>query len=197
MGNQKPTFFRTPAEFRAWLAKHHATREELLVGYHKKHTGKPSMTWQESVDQALCFGWIDGVRKSLDDESYTIRFSPRRRGSIWSSVNIKRAKVLIGQGQMQPAGLQAFEARRENKSGVYSYEQRSLELPAPYDQLLKKNQVAWRFFQTQPPSYRKAIFWWIVSAKKEETRLKRLQRLSAFSAQGQRLPELAPRKPAG
>ena len=191
-----PTFFRTPAEFRAWLAKYHSTKNELLVGYYKKDSGKPSITWPESVDQALCFGWIDSVRQSLDDLSYTIRFTPRRPGSIWSSVNIKRAQFLIDQGQMQPAGLQAFEARRENKSGIYSYEQRRVDLEEPYNRLLKKNKAAWSFFQTQPASYRKAVYWWIMSAKKEDTRLKRLEKLITFSAQGQRLPELTRREPA-
>ena len=183
----KPTYFRTPAAFRAWLAKHHATKPELLVGFHKRDSGKPSITWPESVDQALCFGWIDGVRKRLDDTSYTIRFSPRRAGSIWSSVNMKRARVLIGRGDMRPAGLKAYEARRENKSGVYSYEQRKIDLEEPYQGLLKKNKAAWTFFQTQPPSYRKAIYWWILGAKREETRMKRLEKLIAFSAKGQRL----------
>jgi len=192
----KPTFFRTPAEFRAWLLKYHATRDELLVGYYKKHSGKPSITWPESVDQALCFGWIDGVRKSIDDISYTIRFTPRKRGSIWSSVNIGRAQALIEQGQMQAAGLKAYEARRENRSRIYSYEQRSVELAEPYNGLLKQDKTAWAFFHEQPPSYRKAISWWIISAKKEETRLKRLQKLMAYSTKRQRLPELTPRKPA-
>ena len=192
----KPTFFRTPAEFRKWLTEYHATKDELLVGYYKKDSGKPSMTWPESVDQALCFGWIDGVRKSLDDTGYTIRFTPRRPSSIWSSVNIQRAQVMIEQGHMQPAGLKAFEARRENKSGIYSYEQRSVNLEEPYNRLLKKNKAAWNYFQTQPASYRKAVYWWIMSAKKEETRLKRLEKLMTFSAQEKRVPEFTPRKPA-
>jgi len=191
----KPTFFRTPAEFREWLAKYHATKDELVVGFYKKDSGQPSITWPESVDEALCYGWIDGIRKSLDEIGYTIRFTPRKPGSIWSSVNIKRAQALIEQGRMQPAGLKAYEARRENISGIYSYEQRSVELDEPYNRLLKKNKAAWSFFQAQPASYRKAVSWWIISAKKEETRLKRLEKLVAFSAQGQRLPELTPRKP--
>jgi uncharacterized protein YdeI (YjbR/CyaY-like superfamily) len=191
----KPTFFATPSAFRAWLERHHAGADELLVGYYKKDSGRPSITWPESVDEALCFGWIDGIRKSLDDCSYTIRFTPRRPRSVWSSVNIKRAQVLIDQGLMRPAGLKAFEARRENRSGIYSYEQRSVDLPEPYNRLLKKNAAAWKFFQSQPASYRKAICWWIVCAKKDETRLKRLERLMAYSAQEQRLPELERRKP--
>ena len=190
----KPTFFPTPAAFRTWLEEHHATADVLLVGFHKIVSGKPSITWPESVDEALCFGWIDGVRKSLDDRRYTIRFTPRKPGSIWSSVNTKRAQALIDRGLMRPTGLKAFEARRENKSGIYSYEQRGVDLPEPYSRLLKKNVAAWRFFQTQPASYRKVVFWWIVSAKKEETRLKRLKKLMMHSAREQRLPEYAPRK---
>jgi uncharacterized protein YdeI (YjbR/CyaY-like superfamily) len=191
----KPSFFRTPVEFREWLTKHHASKAELLVGFYKKASGKPSITWPESVDQALCFGWIDGIRKNIDEISYSIRFSPRKPGSIWSNVNIKRAQALITQDQMQPAGLKAYEARRENKSGIYSYEQRSINLEEPYNRLLKKNKAAWKFFQAQPTSYRKAIYWWIVSAKKEETRLKRLEKLATFSAEEQRLSEFLSTKP--
>jgi uncharacterized protein YdeI (YjbR/CyaY-like superfamily) len=192
----KATFFATPAAFREWLERHHAEADALWVGYHKKGSGKPSMTWPESVDEALCYGWIDGVRKSIDDRSYAIRFTPRRPGSVWSTVNIKRAQVLIEEGKMRPAGLKAYEARKENRSGVYSYEQRSADLPEPYHGLLKKNKAAWSFFQAQPASYRKAVSWWVISAKKEETRLRRLEKLMAHSAQGQRLPELTPRKRA-
>ncbi|HEY1381749.1 MAG TPA: YdeI/OmpD-associated family protein [Gemmataceae bacterium] len=191
----KPTFFPTPSEFREWLERHHDRCDELLVGYHKKGSGKPSMTWPESVDEALCFGWIDGIRKSIDESRYSIRFTPRKRGSVWSSVNIRRAEALIQQGLMRPAGLRAYQARQENKSGIYSYEQRSVELAEPYGRLLKKNKAAWSFFQAQAASYRKAVSWWIVSAKKEETRLKRLEKLAAYSAQGQRVPEYTPRKP--
>ena len=190
----KPTFFPTPAAFRAWLERNHATAGELLVGFHKVGSGKPSLTWPESVDAALCFGWIDGVRKSVDEHRYTIRFTPRKPGSVWSGVNIKRARALIERGLMRPAGLKAYEARRENKSGVYSYEQRSADLAEPYNGLLKKNEAAWSFFQAQPASYRKAISWWIVCAKKEETRLKRLEGLIAYSARGQRVPGITPGK---
>jgi len=191
-----PTFFRSPADLRGWLKKNHATVEALWVGYYKVSSGEPSITWPESVDEALCYGWIDGIRKSIDKVSYKIRFSPRQTGSIWSSVNIKRAQALIEQGRMQPAGLRAYEARKENKVGIYSYEQRSVDLEEPYNQLLKENEAAWSFFQAQPPSYRKAASWWVISAKKEETRLKRLEKLMAYSVQGQPIPELAPRKAA-
>lgn len=139
------------------------------------------------MDQALCFGWIDGIRKRVDEISYQIRFTPRRRGSIWSAINIKRAEELVSQKQMRPGGLKAFAARIENKSGIYSYEQRNTELIEPYAKLLKKNKAAWNFFQEQSPSYRKMIGWWIVSAKKEETRMARLAKLIRQSAKGQRL----------
>ncbi len=139
------------------------------------------------MDQALCFGWIDGIRKRVDQISYQIRFTPRRRGSIWSATNIKRATELVRQKQMRPAGLEAFAARIENKSGGYSYEQRSTELSRSYAKLLKKNKAAWKFFQKQPPSYRKMIGWWIISAKKEETRIARLAKLINESAKGKRL----------
>ncbi|MEO8436155.1 MAG: YdeI/OmpD-associated family protein [Pyrinomonadaceae bacterium] len=183
----KITYFRSPGELRKWFAKHHAAETELWVGYYKKDSGKPSITWPESVDEALCFGWIDGIRKSVDEERYTIRFTPRKRTSIWSSVNIKRADELIRAGLLQAPGLEAFEARREYKSGVYSYEQRSADLPEPYLTQLKKNKNAWAFFQLQTPSYRKTLMWWIVSAKKEETRLSRLTKLIDESAAGRRI----------
>jgi uncharacterized protein YdeI (YjbR/CyaY-like superfamily) len=191
----KLTFFRSPSDLRKWFEKHHATDQELWVGYYKKNSGKPSITWPESVNEALCFGWIDGIRKSVDDISYAIRFTPRRLRSIWSAVNIERAQMLIGQGQMQFAGLKAFEARQENKSGIYSYEQRREQLEEPYDRLLKKNKAAWDFFQAQSPSYRRAVGWWVVSAKREETRLKRLERLIEHSARGQTMPQMARGKP--
>jgi uncharacterized protein YdeI (YjbR/CyaY-like superfamily) len=183
----KPKFFRTPADFRTWLEKNHATATELWVGFYTKASGKPSITWPESVDQALCFGWIEGLRKRVDEISYQIRFTPRRRGSIWSATNIKRATELARQKQMRPTGLKAFAARIENKSGIYSYEQRSTELSEPYAKLLRMNEPAWNFFKTQPPSYRKMINWWIISAKREETRMARLAKLISESARGKRL----------
>ena len=183
----KPEFFQTPADFGTWLEKNQATATELWVGFYKKDSGKPSITWPESVDQALCFGWIDGIRKGVDEISYQIRFTPRRRGSIWSAINIKRAKELVRQKQMRPTGLKAFAARIENKSGIYSYEQRSTELNQPYAKLLKKNKAASNFFEKQPPSYRKMIGWWIISAKKEETRMARLAKLISESEKGKRL----------
>lgn len=190
----KPKFFKAPADFRKWLESHHTSETELLVGYYKRDSGKPSITWPESVDEALCFGWIDGIRRSIDDKSYSIRFTPRKPRSIWSAVNIKRAEDLVKQELMQPAGLKAFQAREENRSGIYSYEQRSPELPDEYGKQLKKNLRAWKFFQSQPPSYRKAANWWVVSAKKEETRVKRLNELIQLSADEQRLPQFIPIK---
>jgi uncharacterized protein YdeI (YjbR/CyaY-like superfamily) len=184
----KPTFFKTPADFRRWLAKHHDSASELLVGFYKKDSGRPSITWPESVDQALCFGWIDGVRRRIDDISYSIRFSPRRQRSTWSTVNIKRAGELIAEGLMQPTGLKAFEARQAYRSGIYAYEQRSPELPPAYQKILKKNKAALKFFEAQPASYRKTISWYVVSARKEETRLKRLNSVIEHSAAGRRIP---------
>ena len=190
----KLRFFKTPAEFRKWLEKHNATVQELWVGYYKKDSGKPSITWPESVDEALCVGWIDGIRKSVDDVSYTIRFTPRKPRSIWSAVNIKRARALIEEKRMCPAGVKAFKAREENRSGIYSYEQRSEQLPEPYAGVLRRNKGAWAFFQSRPPSYRKAVGWWVVSAKKEETRLKRLEKLIEESAQGRTVSQFTPLK---
>jgi len=180
-------FFRTPSELRKWLEENHAKARELWVGFYRKDSGKASITWPESVDEALCFGWIDGIRKSVGEISYKIRFTPRRRGSIWSAINISRAGALTDEGRMQPAGAKAFEARRENRSGIYSYEQRHAELEEPYSDLLKKNKAAWDFFRAQPPSYRKMVSWWIASAKKEETRTKRLKKLIQESTRGKRL----------
>lgn len=159
------------------------------MGYYKKDSGKTSITWPQSVDEALCFGWIDGIRKSIDETRYMIRFTPRKSRSIWSAVNIKRAGELIEQGLMQAAGLKAFAAREENRSGIYSYEQRSPELPDQYRKLLRKNPRAVKFFDAQPPSYRKAANWWVQSAKKEETRLRRLGELISLSARGERIPQ--------
>jgi len=182
-----PKFFPTPSAFRKWLAANHAKSTELVVGFYKKGSGKPSITWPESVDEALCFGWIDGVRNSIDEESYRIRFTPRKPSSVWSAVNIRNVERLIKEKRMQPAGLKAFEARKENRSGIYAYEQRSPELIEPYAGIFKQNKAAWKFFQAQPPYYRKTMNWWIVSAKQEGTRSKRLDKLIEESAKGKRL----------
>lgn len=190
----KPTFFRSPAEFRKWLERHSGAKEELLVGFYKTGSGKPSITWSESVDEALCFGWIDGIRKRIDDLSYTIRFTPRKPGSTWSSVNTRKVKALIEQGRMAAMGLAAFEARRENKSGIYSYEQRPGKLIEPYSGMLVRNRAANAFFESQAPWYRRAAIWWVISAKKEETRLKRAQALIDLCKRGKLIPQLDRKK---
>jgi uncharacterized protein YdeI (YjbR/CyaY-like superfamily) len=186
----KPIFFASPAALRKWLQQYGATKQELLVGFYKTTSGKPSITWPESVDEALCFGWIDGVRKRVDDVSYTIRFTPRKATSIWSSINIKRVPALVEKGRMTPAGRKAFEARRENKSGIYSYEQRPSELIEPYARMLARNAKAAKYFAEQAPSYRRAAIWWVISAKQEETRLKRVRTLIELSSQQQWIPQL-------
>lgn len=185
----KVKHFKTPAEFRSWLVKHHATERELWVGYYRKESAKRGITWQESVDEALCYGWIDGIRKKVDDESYTNRFTPRTARSTWSAINVRRALELIEEGRMRAAGLKAFEARKESRSGIYSYEQRKEQLHEPYQGALKRNKKAWEFYQSRPASYRRAANWWVVSAKQEATRLKRLQSLIEHSAQEKTIPQ--------
>lgn len=182
----KVTYFKTPLELRKWFKANHATAPELWVGYYRKGSGTPSLTWPESVDEALSVGWIDGIRKGIDDTRYMIRFTPRRKGSVWSAVNIKRAGELIAERRMRAEGLKAFKARKENRSGIYSYEQRPVSLVDPYEKQLRQNKAAWTFFQAQPPWYRKQISWWVLSAKKEETRLKRLSKLIEDAAAGRR-----------
>jgi uncharacterized protein YdeI (YjbR/CyaY-like superfamily) len=188
-----PKFFKSPSDFRKWLAAHHTNAKELLVGFCKKDSGKPSITWPESVDEALCFGWIDGIRRRIDDDSYSIRFTPRKTSSTWSAVNIARATELSREGRMFPAGEKAFAARKENRSGIYSYEQRSADLIEPYAGKLRRNKAAAKFFTSQPPSYRKAANWWVISAKQEETRLRRLEKLISLSAAGQTIPQFTRR----
>ena len=179
----KPRFFATPEKFREWLAKHHQRVPELLVGFHKKDTGKASIDWPQSVDEALCFGWIDGVRRSLGETSYTIRFTPRRPGSIWSSINIRRVAVLKGEGRMQPAGLAAFARRTKDRSVVYAYEQRALAKLTPAEiRTFKAQPEAWKYFDALAPSYRHKALYWITSARKPETRKSRLERVIAMSA---------------
>ncbi|HYE73825.1 MAG TPA: YdeI/OmpD-associated family protein [Blastocatellia bacterium] len=182
-------FFDTPAALRAWLEENHDKATELWVGLYKKSSGRPSITWPELVDEVLCFGWIDGIRKSIDDVSYKNRITPRKPRSNWSAVNIRRVQELIKLGRMTPAGLKAFEARQANRVGGYSYEQRSESLPAPYDEKLKANKKACAYWQSQTPSYRKLTSWWVVSARKEETRQKRLAQLIELSAAGETIPQ--------
>ncbi|MEQ8478451.1 YdeI/OmpD-associated family protein [Fulvivirga sp.] len=176
-----PTFFPTPADFRKWLAKNHDKETELLVGFYKVSSGKPSITWPESVDQALCFGWIDGIRRSVDEESYSVRFTPRRPDSIWSAVNVNKVKALTKQGLMMPAGIKAYGYLKKDKSKVYSFEKEAQELPSEYKKLFKANKKAWEFFKNLAPSYYKTSVHWIVSAKQEKTRLSRLEKIIAAS----------------
>jgi uncharacterized protein YdeI (YjbR/CyaY-like superfamily) len=182
-----PKFFKSPKEFRKWLEINHATAAELWVGYHKKHTGKPSLTWPESVDQALCFGWIDGLRKSIDEERYMIRFTPRKDASIWSAVNIKRVAELTKLGLMHSAGLAKFKKRDPQKAELYSFERKNATLPREFQKEFEANAKAWKFFQSMPPSYRTPATWWVMSAKKEETRARRLALLIADSQAGGRI----------
>lgn len=180
-------YFKTPDDFRQWLAANHAREKELLVGFYKKSSGRPSITWEESVDQALCYGWIDGIRKRVDDVSYTIRFTPRKASSIWSAVNIRRVSELSRLGLMQPAGLLAFEKRNPKKSGVYAYENQIQKLDAASEKLFRAKRSAWKFFRAQAPSYQKVASRWVMSAKQAETKSKRLATLIADSETGKRL----------
>jgi uncharacterized protein YdeI (YjbR/CyaY-like superfamily) len=184
-----PVFFAKAADFRRWLERHHATASELLVGFHKRDSGTPSMTWPESVDEALSFGWIDGIRRRIDEHSYSIRFTPRKPTSVWSAVNVKNVERLIAEGRMTPAGLEAYEARTPERTGIYSFE-RPQSLDADSERLFKRNKKAWRFFESQAPWYRRTVCHWIMSAKRPETRAKRLATLIAESASGQRIPQL-------
>ena len=183
----KPTFFKSPSELRKWFEKNHATAKELLVGFHRKDTGRPTITWPESVAEALCFGWIDGIRRRMDAERYTIRFTPRRRGSSWSAVNIRMVQELEAAGRMTAAGRAAFEGRRAADSPGYSYERRNAEFDERCLEIFKKNGKAWAFFQAQPPGYRRLLTFYVMSAKQEDTRDRRLAKLIASSASGKRL----------
>ncbi len=187
----KPKFFKKSEEFREWLEKRHKKDSELIVGFYKKGTGKESITWPESVDEALCYGWIDGIRRKVDEESYSIRFTPRRPKSIWSAVNIANVEKLIKEGRMKPEGLAAYEKRTDNELSGYSFEQRKdIKLSREYDALFKKNKQAWTFFKEQAPHYKRAAIWWVLSAKREATRLKRLNELITDSEAGLKVKPL-------
>jgi uncharacterized protein YdeI (YjbR/CyaY-like superfamily) len=189
----EPRFFATPEEFRAWLDEHHTTATEVVVGFYKKGAGKPSMVWVEAVREALCFGWIDGITRRIDDESYCIRFTPRRPRSNWSAVNVRHVEELIREGRMRPAGLAAFEARAPKRTGVYSYEQRhEAKLDDAQEEHFRSNRRAWEFFQAQPPGYRQMAIYWVLSAKREETRARRLATLIDDSEHGRRIALLRP-----
>jgi uncharacterized protein YdeI (YjbR/CyaY-like superfamily) len=191
-----PRFFKTPEDFRAWLQKNHATATELLVGFYKRGSDKPSITWPESVDEALSFGWIDGVRKSINESSYTIRFTPRKPRSIWSDVNIAKVTLLIEQERMSPAGLAAWALRDEARSGIYSFERKAATFDTAAEQQFMQNAKAWTFFQEQPAGYRRVATHYVSSATREETRARRLAALIAHSAKGQRIPQYAISKKA-
>lgn len=186
-----PVFFTKPSDFRTWLEKNHDKASEIWVGFYKKGSGKPSITMQESVDEALCFGWIDSVRRGVNDTSYANRFTKRKTRSTWSAINIGRAKELISLGRMQPAGLKAFEQRTDDRSAIYSYEQRqSAELGSVFEKQFRANRKAWKFFRAQAPWYQRVAAFWVVSAKKDDTRMKRLTRLIEDSENGRTIPPL-------
>ncbi len=184
----EPAFFLSGADFRGWLEANHATAPELLVGFWKKGSGKPSIDWPQARDQALCFGWIDGIRKSLGEDAYTIRFTPRRKGSIWSKINVERFEALSALGHMTPAGVRAYEENK-HKSGGYAYEKPLTAFSAQEDALFRRNQAAWTDWEKRPPSYRRSALHWITSAKRPETREKRLRELIDVSAAGRLLPQ--------
>jgi uncharacterized protein YdeI (YjbR/CyaY-like superfamily) len=184
---QQPTFFATESDFRHWLKANHETAPELLVGFWKKGSGKPSIDWPQARDQALCFGWIDGVRKSLDDDAYTIRFTPRRKGSIWSKVNVERLAALKADGQMTLAGERAYEENK-GKTGLYAYERDLAALSAEDEATFRKDRKAWADWEKRPPGYRKVVLHWVTSAKKPETRARRLAILIDSSGKGQKIP---------
>ena len=183
-------FFPTPADFRAWLKANHGSESELIVGFYRKGCGKPSITWPESVEEALCYGWIDGIRRKLTDDSYSIRFTPRKATSIWSKNNLKTMERLLASGRVAPAGRRIYEARNKERTNLYSFERESAHLSAEQESRFKKNAKAWKFWQAQVPSYRKPATWWVVSAKQETTREKRLQELIECSSKGVKIRPL-------
>jgi uncharacterized protein YdeI (YjbR/CyaY-like superfamily) len=185
--DMKAVFFKTAAEFRRWLAAHHATERELLVGFYKKASARPGISYKEAVDEALCFGWIDGIKKRVDDHRYTHRFTPRKPGSTWSLINASRVKELIALERMEKAGLAAFERRDPIKTGVYSFENRPKTFDPALERTFKAEKDAWAFFGAQPPGYRRLMTFYVMSAKQPETRARRLARLIKSSAEGKRI----------
>jgi uncharacterized protein YdeI (YjbR/CyaY-like superfamily) len=190
----KPSYFKTSGDFRSWLEENHDRAKELLVGFHKKDSGKPSISYPEALDEALCYGWIDGVRKNINETSYSIRFTPRKPTSIWSQVNMKHVRRLTKLGRMKPAGLKVFEGRDKKRSKLYSFENRDKPLEAKFVRIFRANGKAWVHFQSQPPSYRRVVQWWIRSAKQEETRLKRLRLLIESCAKGEHLGQFVSKR---
>lgn len=183
----KATFFKSPLDFRKWLEKNHLNASELIVGYYKVGSGKPSLSWSESVDQALCFGWIDGVRRGINEDSYCIRFTPRRANSIWSDINLKKVEALQKAGLMMPEGMRLFDLRKAHQTKLYSHEKPLSELDPAYEKLFKKNKKAWTFFDAQAASYKKVMLHWIMGAKQEKTRLARLEKTILASEQQKRM----------
>jgi uncharacterized protein YdeI (YjbR/CyaY-like superfamily) len=188
-----PVFFATAAELAAWLEEHHESKDELWVGLYKKASGKPSVVWPEVVEQCLRYGWIDGVRRSIDGESYANRITPRRRGSNWSAVNVAKVEELKARGLMKPAGLRAYEARTSERTGVYSFERANAELPPEFEQRFRAEEQAWAWFERRPPGYRRSATHWVISAKRPETRERRLLQLIECSSLQRKVPPLAPR----
>ena len=183
-------FFATPKEFNEWLKINHKERTEQWVGFYKVKSGIPSMTWSESVDEALCYGWIDGIRKSIDEKSYKIRFTPRKPKSIWSAVNIMKIAELTKLGKMQSAGIEAFKKLDKKKAKIYSFEQKDIILDKVFEEKIMENEKAWNFFQSLPPSAKKPSIHWVMSAKREDTKLRRLNTLIMSSEEGLRIPML-------
>jgi uncharacterized protein YdeI (YjbR/CyaY-like superfamily) len=182
----EPIYFSSQAALRAWFEQNHTTETELIVGYHKKATGRESITWSQSVDEALCFGWIDGIRRSVDNDRYCIRFTPRKTDSNWSTVNIQKVEELTKSGKMRPAGLDVYSKRKESRSGIYTYETLKVSLlPENMESRFRLNEAAWDYFQSQAPSYRKVTIRWIVSARQEDTRIKRLDELISSCEAGE------------
>jgi uncharacterized protein YdeI (YjbR/CyaY-like superfamily) len=188
-----PKFFSTPKQFREWLERNHDSATELLLGFHKTSSGKKSITYSEALDEALCYGWIDGVRKNVNETSYTIRFTPRKARSIWSLVNVKHIERLTKEGRMQPAGVEAYERRDPKRTGIYAFENRPREFSPEFEKAFRKNKAAWTFFEKQPPGYKRVIVFWVMEAKKEETRMKRFKQLVELSEKGLRLGLLQPK----
>jgi len=182
-----PVYFQDQNEFRKWLEKNHNTKSEIIVGYYKTGTGKPSLTWSQSVDQALCYGWIDGIRRSIDEERYCIRFTPRKPTSIWSNVNINKVEELKKKRLMKEPGLQVYNNRKDSKSGIYSFEKEAAKLDDDSERSFKSNKIAWDYFMKQAPSYRKTKIYWIMSARQEATRISRLNKLVQASEKHIRL----------
>ncbi|HKP83900.1 MAG TPA: YdeI/OmpD-associated family protein [Pyrinomonadaceae bacterium] len=191
----KPSFFSSPEKFRRWLEQNHDRESELLVGFHKKSSGKKSITYAEALDEALCFGWIDGVRKNLDETSYTIRFTPRKPRSIWSNVNVNHVERLKKEGRMHTAGLEAYARRDPKRTGIYAFENEPRQLSLAYEKMFRQNKKAWKFFETMAPSLRKVSIFWIMSAKKEETQLRRLKHVMENSEKGVKSGVLEPKQP--